>query len=106
MNMKLKTMLKENTKSDIEIENLMYATVKMMKATQVTKEVVTMKFRIKIKTVPENRNIEGLTLSYEVNKNGTTKQLIAQLNEQLKVCQTDQNYVITVQLRTHFCRRP
>ena len=114
VNKKLKKMIGGSTASDTEIENQLYAMIKKMRTNKVTKQVVKMKF-CKKSTRDANVGFghgggngfggdnEGFgggggfggyyspplgdeaLFSCDVNQNGTMKQLIAELNDKLKV---------------------
>ena len=79
-------MIKDNSNSDTAIENQLYAMIKTMKRNKVTKQVVKMKFCSSVHVFGGGwggKDSKEL-FSYGVNKNGTIKQLISELNDKLK----------------------
>ena len=99
VNKKLKKMVNGDSDNDIEIENQLYAMIKKLKSSKVTKQVAIMKF---CKRTNGNGGFGGggfgvrpkELFSHGVNKNGTTDQLISELNEKLKVEHCLQNVVV------------
>ena len=91
VNKKLKKMMiNDNKYSDAEIEHQLYVMIKRMNTDKITKQVVEMKF------VPDNGGIGDRRsgwgnnrlkelFSYGVNKNGTKKELMLELNAKLEV---------------------
>lgn len=94
-------MVKANTKNDMEIETQLYAMIKTMKNNKVTKQFVDITFCVSPNgRVNPNRGWGGQErFSYSVNRNGTTKQLISDLNDKLKVKHLRTKSLITYIIR-------